>query len=82
MNIFTDKDSFMASQANLFFKAGSEGIAISISNALYEIANNCYIQNKLRNEITKTSEAIGDQIIFFNDIKNMKYLDKVFKGEF
>ncbi|XP_011495529.1 PREDICTED: cytochrome P450 6B3-like [Ceratosolen solmsi marchali] len=75
----TDKYSFMASQTYLFFKAGSESIAITISNALYEIANNNDIQNKLRDEIIKAYNESDCQVLNSDNIKNMKYLDKIYK---
>lgn len=51
----------------------------TISNALYELALQPSIQDKLRNEIRESIEA-NEGKLTYDAIKGMKYLDKVFKG--
>lgn len=53
----------------------------TISNALYELALNPSMQEKVRKEI---KETIGkdDGKLTYDKIKSMAYLDKIFKGIF
>lgn len=72
-------DSIIASQAFVFFVAGFETSSSTISHALYELAQNQEIQDKLREEIKEIYEKNGE--LTYDVIKNMKYLDKVLKGK-
>jgi cytochrome P450 family 6 len=72
-------DSLIASQAFVFFLAGFETSSTTMSNALYELALNQKIQDKLRKEITETYIKHGENLTYEN-IKGMDYLDKIFKG--
>lgn len=72
-------DSLLASQAFVFFLAGFETSSTTMSNALYELALNFQIQDKLREEINQQYAKHGNNLIYEN-IKHMTYLDKVFKG--
>lgn len=68
----------LTAQAFVFFIAGFETSSTTMSNALYELAKNQDIQDKLREEIRVTwANTKGD--IKYEDVKGMKYLDKVFK---
>lgn len=69
----------IASQAFVFFVAGFETSSSTISHALYELAQNQEIQDKLREEIREVYEKHGE--LTYDVIKNMKYLDKVLKGK-
>ncbi|XP_036147431.1 uncharacterized protein LOC105832463 [Monomorium pharaonis] len=71
-------DSLLASQAFVFFIAGFETSSTTISHALYELAINQKIQEKLREEIDMVYTKHGGDLIRDN-IKEMNYLDKVFK---
>lgn len=71
-------DSFLASQTFAFFVAGFETSGATIASALYELALNQHIQDKVREEINQTY-AKHDSITYEN-IKEMIYLDKVIKG--
>ncbi|XP_011173392.2 cytochrome P450 6A1 [Solenopsis invicta] len=71
-------DSLLASQAFVFFLAGFETSSTTMSHALYELALNQKIQDKLREEIDMVYTKYGKDLILDN-IKEMKYLDKVFK---
>ncbi|EFN78989.1 Cytochrome P450 6a2 [Harpegnathos saltator] len=71
-------DSVIASQAFVFFLAGFETSSTTMSHALYELAQNHKIQDKLREEINH-KYAKNDGILTYNNIKEMDYLDKVFK---
>jgi cytochrome P450 family 6 len=72
-------DSFLASQAFVFFAAGFETSSTTMSNMLYELALNHNIQDKLREEINEKYKK-HDSNLTYENIKNMSYLDKVFKG--
>nr|AIC33176.1 CYP6A1 [Solenopsis invicta]QRY28578.1 cytochrome P450 CYP6AS160 [Solenopsis invicta] len=71
-------DSLIASQAFVFFLAGFETSSTTISHALYELALNEKIQDNLREEINEVYAKYGEDFSYDN-IKEMKYLDKVFK---
>ena len=47
---------------------------------MFELALHQDMQNKLRNEI-KEEIKINDGKLTYESIKNMKYLDKIFKGK-
>ncbi|XP_029053438.1 probable cytochrome P450 6a14 [Osmia bicornis bicornis] len=71
-------DSLLTAQAFVFFVAGFETSSATISNALYELAVNQEIQNKLREEIIEyCSKDKGE--LEYETVKEMEYLDKVFK---
>ncbi|XP_029048981.2 cytochrome P450 6a2-like [Osmia bicornis bicornis] len=71
-------DSLLTAQAFIFFAAGYETSSTTISNALYELAVNQDIQNKLREEIMEyCSKDKGE--LKYETVKEMEYLDKVFK---
>jgi len=78
-NILDLTDSLITSQAFVFFIAGFETSSTTISHALYELALNQEIQDKLREEIDEVY-AKYDGNLTYDNIKNMNYLDKVFKG--
>lgn len=50
-----------------------------MAHALYEMALNPNIQDKLRKEI---KEFYANNNFTYEEVKKMKYLDKVFKGIF
>lgn len=51
-----------------------------MSNALFELALNPSMQVKLRNEIKEEVKKNNGKLTY-ESIKDMKYLDKIFKGE-
>ncbi|XP_032675720.1 cytochrome P450 6A1-like isoform X2 [Odontomachus brunneus] len=71
-------DSLIASQAFIFFLAGFETSSTTMTNALYELAQNHKIQDTLREEINQ-EYAKNDGVLTYDNIKKMDYLDKVFK---
>ncbi|XP_011638474.1 probable cytochrome P450 6a14 [Pogonomyrmex barbatus] len=71
-------DNLIASQAFVFFLAGFETSSTTMSNALYELALNPKIQDKLRAEIDESYVKYGEHLTYDN-IKQLDYLDKVFK---
>ncbi|XP_072756970.1 uncharacterized protein [Anoplolepis gracilipes] len=71
-------ENLIASQAFVFFLAGFETSSTTISHALYELALNPQIQDKLREEIDEEYTKHGSNLTYEN-VKNMNYLDKVFK---
>lgn len=71
----------LTAQAVVFFVAGFETSSSTMAFSLYELAQNQEIQDKLRQEIRKMDEK-NNGVLTYTDIKEMKYLDKVFKGNF
>lgn len=69
----------ITAQAYVFFAAGFETASTTMSNALYELALNPKIQEKLREEINEHYKKHNGELNYEN-IKDMEYLDKVFKG--
>jgi len=66
----------LAAQIFVFFAAGFETSATTMSFCLYELALNLDIQDRLRNEIdTVLKKREGS--VTYEDIQEMKYLDKV-----
>lgn len=70
----------ITAQAFVFFAAGFETSSTTVSNALYELAQNHTIQNELRKEIKEELQKNNGNLTY-EGIKNMKYLDKVFRGK-
>jgi cytochrome P450 family 6 len=68
----------LTAQAFVFFVAGFETSSTTMSNALYELALNQKVQDKLREEIHEEYAKVNGDLSY-DDIKNMVYLDKVFK---
>ena len=73
-------DAFLTAQVFIFFIAGFETSSSTISNALYELAFNQPVQNKLRNEINEELQKTDGKLTY-ESIKNMKYMHKVFSGK-
>ena len=71
-------DTLLAAQAFVFFAAGFETSSTTIANAIYELTLNQKIQNKLREEI-KEFDAKNNGEWKYETVKQMKYLDKVFR---
>ncbi|XP_078037575.1 putative cytochrome P450 6a14 [Augochlora pura] len=71
-------DTLLAAQAFVFFAAGFETSSTAISNALYELALNQDIQDKLRKEINEHHE-INKGEWHYENIKALPILDGVFK---
>ncbi|KAK1122051.1 hypothetical protein K0M31_009896 [Melipona bicolor] len=71
-------DTLLAAQAFVFFVAGFETSSSTMGHALYELAQHQDVQDKLRQEIRDTYKKNGGTLTYA-DIKEMKYMDKVFK---
>lgn len=71
-------DTLLAAQAYVFFAAGFETSSTTIANALYELALNQDMQDKLREEIEEF-DAKNNGEWRYEAVKKMTYLDKVFK---
>ncbi|XP_058807993.1 cytochrome P450 6k1-like [Phymastichus coffea] len=71
-------DLLLTCQAFVFFAAGFETSSSTLSNAMYELALHPEIQNRLRDDVTKTFEKNNGKLNY-DSIIDMKYLDKVFK---
>lgn len=71
-------DALLTSQAFVFFAAGFETSSTTISNAMYELALNPSVQDKLRQEIKETLASTGGEITY-DSLKEMKYLDAVIR---
>lgn len=75
--IFTD--GLLAANVFIFFIAGFETTASTISYCLYELALNPHIQDKLRKQINETLDA-NDGHLSYDTLKDMKYMDMVIDG--
>ena len=73
-------DDLITAQAFVFFAAGFETSSTTMSHALYELALNTSIQDKLRSEIHEELKKT-DGVLTFDGVKNMKYLQKIFNGK-
>lgn len=71
-------DNLLVAQALIFFAAGFETSSTAMTNALYELAINQNIQAKVREEI-KEAEKQHKGDLRYENVKELKYLDKVFK---
>jgi len=71
-------ESLIAAQAFIFFAAGFETSSTTMSNALYELALNQQIQDKLREEIDQEYTKHGSNLTYEN-VKRWNYFDKVLK---
>ena len=71
-------DSLFTAQAFLFFAAGFETSSSTIGHALYEMAQNPHMQDKLRQEIEETYTQNGG-VLMYERLRDMKYLNKVFR---
>lgn len=69
----------ITSQVFLFFTAGFETSSATTSYALYELAKNSRIQEKLREEIDTVLEKHGGKITY-ESINEMQYLTQVIEG--
>ncbi|XP_014204417.1 probable cytochrome P450 6a13 [Copidosoma floridanum] len=70
-------DTLLTAQAFVFFIAGYETSSTTISNALYELALNQDVQEKLRQEVRDQIKEHNGSLTF-DGIKSMKYMHKVF----
>lgn len=68
----------ISAQSFLFFFAGFETTSTTMTFALYELARNQEVQDRLRDEINAELKA-GDRLTY-EQIMTMKYLDMVFCG--
>lgn len=71
-------ENLITSNCFVFFAAGFETSASTLSFLLMELARNKPIQDKLRLEITSVAERHND--ITYDAIKDMTYLDMVVSG--
>nr|XP_033326759.1 probable cytochrome P450 6a14 [Megalopta genalis]XP_033326760.1 probable cytochrome P450 6a14 [Megalopta genalis]XP_033326761.1 probable cytochrome P450 6a14 [Megalopta genalis] len=74
-------DSLLTSQAFVFFIAGFDTSSLTIAHALYELALQPDIQDKLRKEIRENLEenAREGKSLTYEQVKELKYLDAVFR---
>ncbi|XP_024942374.1 probable cytochrome P450 6a21 [Cephus cinctus] len=72
-------DNLIAAQAFIFFAAGFETSSTTMSNALYELALNQDMQDKLRQEIKEEIMKNNGELTY-EAVKDMKYLHMVFQG--
>lgn len=70
----------IAAQCYLFFAAGFETSATTMTYTLYELAMNQEIQDKLRNEMREVLKK-NDEQMSYEAIMQMEYLDRVLNGK-
>ncbi|XP_026760052.2 cytochrome P450 6B5-like [Galleria mellonella] len=70
-------ESVIAAQSFIFFAAGYETSATTMSYVLYLLAKNPHIQEKLHQEIDKTLEKHNGELTY-DAIQDMTYLSKIF----
>lgn len=80
LNSYMDNAEII-SESLLMYAAGFETSASVSTFAMYELAYNQEIQDKLRNEINSTIEKEHGNITY-ESINSMEYLDKVVKGRY
>lgn len=71
----------ITANAFVFFMAGFETSATTMTFALYELALNPEIQNKLRKEILEVLEKYNQKLTY-ESLKEMTYLQQVVQGKF
>ncbi|KAM3958200.1 cytochrome P450 6B2-like [Aphomia sociella] len=70
-------ESVIAAQCFVFYAAGYETSATTMSYLLYLLAKNPHVQEKVHNEIDKILEKYNGEVTY-DTIKDMTYLSKVF----
>lgn len=70
----------IASQAMIFLFAGLDSVTNVMLFLAHELAVNSDVQNKLRDEIQKTSKAC-DGNVTYEALMEMKYMDMVLSGK-
>lgn len=70
-------DSELFAQCFIFYVAGLESSAAVLSALTYELALNPNIQEKLHKEITEVNEQLNGNVIDYDTLQKMKYLDQV-----
>jgi len=71
----------LLAQAFIFFVAGFETSSTTMGFALYELARNQDVQDRLREEITNVLGKHNNEFTY-EGIKEMKYLEQVVMGKF
>lgn len=71
----------ITAQVFLFFAAGFETSSTTSSYAMYELAKNKHVQDKLREEIDRVTEK-HNGIITYECILEMEYLTQVIEGRY
>jgi cytochrome P450 family 9 len=73
-------DDDLVAQAVIFLVAGFETVSTAMSFAIYELAVNPDVQEKLVTEIREHKEKNGGKFDF-SSIQNMVYMDMVVSGK-
>jgi len=71
----------VAAQAFIFFLAGFETSSTTMGFALYELACNQHIQDKLRTEVDSVLKKHNGKLDY-DSMREMTYLEKVIDGRF
>jgi cytochrome P450 family 6 len=69
----------LSAQAFVFFLAGFETSSTTMTFALYELATNPSVQDKLRNEITEVLAKHNDKVTY-DGMMEMTYMENVLNG--
>lgn len=65
----------------MFYVAGFETVSTALSFALYELALNQDVQERLAKEIRENHKTLGGKLDY-SSIQNLPYLDMVVSGDF
>lgn len=77
LKIFDFLFSDLAAQCFIFFIGGFDTVSTTISFMAYELMKNQEVQLKLYEEILQTEEELNGEVITYEKIQSMKYLDQV-----
>ena len=69
-------DQDMAAQCFIFFLAGFDTVATTMSFAAYELAINQDIQDRIRAEIEDVEKDVSNGTVNYDQIQKMKYMDQ------
>lgn len=72
-------DDILAANIFVFFVAGFETTASTLSYCLYDLAMNPKVQDELREKIKRTRD-VNEGKLSYDTLQEMKYLDMVING--
>lgn len=70
-------DNEIVAQCFLFFVAGFETSSTALTFAMYELARNQDVQQKLFEEVQETNKKLAGQKLSYDVLQKMRYMDQV-----